>query len=266
MRIAIWPGPGRQWNDILSTARHAAETGWDGVYVMDHFMPHTAAAVPADGPMVEAGTTVAALGALVPRLRIGTLVLSNTYRHPAVVANMAVTIDRISGGRFTLGLGAGWQVNEHQQYGMDLPPVGERIDRFAEAVQVIRSLLDRPRTTFHGKHYQLTDAICEPKPLQQPLPILIGAAGEKRMLRVVAELADIWNTWGTPELIAHKSAVLDRHCGEAGRDRSQIQRTAQALVMFDGAPLAAPPLPAIGGSTAKVARRSSSTRKSASTN
>jgi alkanesulfonate monooxygenase SsuD/methylene tetrahydromethanopterin reductase-like flavin-dependent oxidoreductase (luciferase family) len=238
MRVSIWPGPVGSWHDTLATARHAADSGWDGVYVMDHFMPHTEVATPADHPVIEAGTTIAALAALLPGIRLGTLVLANTYRHPAVVANMAANLDRISGGRFTLGLGAGWQPNEHEQYGIGLPPVGERIDRFAEAVQVIRGLLDNVRTTFDGRYYRMTEASCEPKPVQERLPILIGASGEKRMLRIVAEHADIWNCWGDPDVIARKSAVA---------------RTAQALVVIDGPVPTDLPLPAIGGSPAKLA-------------
>ncbi len=253
MRVSIWPGPVETWDDILATAQHAAGSGWDGVYVMDHFMPFPDVDTPGGHPATEAGSAVAALSAVVPRLRIGTLVLGNTYRHPAVVANMAATIDHISCRRFTLGLGAAWQPNEHEQYGIDLPPITERIDRFAEAVQVIRSLLDNPRTTFDGKYYRLRDATCEPKPVQERLPILIAAGGEKRMLRIVAEYADAWNCWGDPQLIAHKSAVLDRHCAEVGRDPAQIARTAQALVVLDGAEPAGPPMQVIGCSVPKLA-------------
>jgi alkanesulfonate monooxygenase SsuD/methylene tetrahydromethanopterin reductase-like flavin-dependent oxidoreductase (luciferase family) len=130
-----------------------------------------------------------------------------------------------------LGLGAGWQVNEHEQYGIDLPPPGERVERFAEAVAVIRSLLTRPTTTFEGRHYRLTDALCEPKPVQERLPILVGASGD-RMLGVVARHADIWNTWGLPGRIAERSAALTRACEAAGRDPDEITRTAQALVFF----------------------------------
>jgi F420-dependent oxidoreductase-like protein len=230
MRLSIWPSANQPWAELLATAQHAEATGWDGVWVADHFMFNAGGPLPVETPTLEAGSLVAALAATVPRVRIGTLVYGNTYRHPAVVANMAATADQISGGRITLGLGAGWQVNEHQQYGIDLPPTGELIDRFDEAVQIIRGLLTQPTTTFDGKHYRLTDAICEPKPVQSPLPILIGASGEKRMLGVVARLADQWNCWGLPELVAHKSAVLDQHCERIGRDPSEIARTTQALI------------------------------------
>jgi F420-dependent oxidoreductase-like protein len=225
VKFSFWPSTGLPFNEFLDAARHAEETGWDGVYVADHFMPNNG-----EGPILEAATTATAVAALVPRVRIGTLVLGNTYRHPAVVANMAATIDQISGGRLVLGVGAGWQVNEHEQYGITLPPLRERFDRFEEAVQVLRGLLTRQRFSFAGEHYTLTEATCEPKPMQAPLPILIGGGGEKRTLRIVARYADEWNTWGTPETVEHKSAVLADHCAAVGRDPSTIARSAQAVV------------------------------------
>jgi F420-dependent oxidoreductase-like protein len=253
MRFSIWPNAQQPYPDVLDVARHAEATGWDGVYVADHFMVLPAMA-PVDTPTLECATTVTALAALVPRLRVGALVFGNTYRHPAVLANMAATVDHVSGGRFVLGLGAGWQENEHEQYGIELPPPRERLDRFEEALRVIRGLLEQPRTTFAGQYYRLTDAVCEPKPVQRPLPILVGGSGERRMLRIVARHADIWNTWGRPDVIAHKSAVLDRHCAEVGRDPAAIARTAQAHILLDATPdevqarAARSPLPVIGGS------------------
>ncbi|GIE89772.1 LLM class flavin-dependent oxidoreductase [Actinoplanes regularis] len=253
MRISIWPSAGRPWSDILETAHHAERTGWDGVWIADHFMPNAAPGRDLEQPTLEAGSLVAGLAAAVPRVRIGTLVYGNTYRHPAVLANMAATTDHISGGRFTLGVGAGWQVNEHQQYGIELPPTRQLLDRFVEALQVLHGLLRTPRTTLDGEYYQLTDAVCEPKPVQDRLPIMIGAKGEKRMLGVVAEYADLWNTWGLPDLIAHKSAVLDRFCAERGRDPKSIARTAQALVVVNGPVPEGLPVPVIGGSREKLA-------------
>jgi F420-dependent oxidoreductase-like protein len=253
MRFSLWPHANQPYADVLDAARHAETTGWDSVYVADHFMVLPSMA-PEHTPTLECATVVTALAASVPRIRIGALVFGNTYRHPAVLANMAATIDHICGGRFVLGVGAGWQQNEHEQYGIDLPPPRERLDRFEEAVQVIRGLLEQPRTTFAGRHYRLTDAVCEPKPVQRPLPILIGGSGERRMLRIVAERADIWNTWGRPDVIAHKSAVLDRHCAQLGRDPATITRSAQALILLDAKPdevqaqAARSPLPMIGGS------------------
>jgi F420-dependent oxidoreductase-like protein len=258
MRFSIWPGALQPFPDVIEVARHAAETGWHGVYVADHFMAGGSPGTPVTSPTLECGTLVAAIAALVPRLRIGTLVYGNTYRHPAVLANMAATVDQICDGRFTLGVGAGWQENEHRQYGITLPPVRERLDRFEEALQVIHGLLEQPSTTFAGRHYQLTDAVCEPKPVQRPLPILIGGGGERRMLGIVARYANAWNTWGLPELLAHKSAVLDRHCADIGRDPSTIARSAQAQVLVDSdtatveAFAANSPMPVIGGSTQQL--------------
>lgn len=259
MRFSIWPSGYQPFHDVLDVARHAAETGWDGVWIADHFMDNEGGPYGPQAPTVEAGTTVAALAAAVPRVRIGTLVLGNTYRHPAVVANMATTIDHISGGRFTLGLGAGWQENEHRQYGIPLPPVRERVDRFGEALQVVRGLLREPKTSFAGRYYQLSEAICEPKPIQQPLPILVGASGEQRMLRLAARFADHWNCWGLPELVRHKSAVLDSHCDTIGRDPGEILRTAQALVFVTDDQATADrlveriPRPAFGGTPGRLA-------------
>jgi F420-dependent oxidoreductase-like protein len=253
MRVSIWPGAGQRYTEVLEVVGHAEETGWHGVYIADHFMPNPGPGRTAYDPVLECGSLVAALGAVVPRVQIGSLVYGNTYRHPAVLANMAATVDHVTGGRFTLGVGAGWQVNEHEQYGIELPPVKQRLDRFVEALQVLQGLLRQPRTTIDGEYYKLTDAVCEPKPVQDPLPILIGGSGERRMLRIVAQYADMWNTWGRPDLIAHKSAVLDDYCAELGRDPKAIARTAQALTVVDGPVPDDLPMPVIGGSVQQLA-------------
>lgn len=130
MRFSIWPSLQQPWSDVLEVARHAEATGWDGVYVADHFMGSGGDFGPDTTPTHEATASLAALAAVTERVRLGTLVLGNTYRHPAVVANWAATVDHVSGGRLLLGIGAGWQENEHQQYGIELPPPRERLDRF----------------------------------------------------------------------------------------------------------------------------------------
>ena len=180
--------------------------------------------------MLEATAGLAALAASTERVRLGPLVLGNTYRHPAVVANWAVTLDHVSHGRAVLGVGAGWQVNEHEQYGIELPAPGERITRFEEACQVLRGMLDAPPTTVHGQHYRVTDALCSPPPVQRRLPLLIGGKGD-RMLGIVARHADQWNMWGLPDTIEERSAVLDRRCESIGRDPRTVHRSTQALVM-----------------------------------
>ena len=136
------------------------------------------------------------MAAAVPRLRLGPLVLGNTYRHPAVLAKMAATVDHISGGRLVLGLGAGWQENEHLAFGLEYSTVGGRLRRLEEACRVIRSMFDNRRSTIDGKFYQVTEAPLEPKPVQARLPLMIGGGGEKVTLRIVAQHADEWNTWG----------------------------------------------------------------------
>jgi len=230
MRLSIWPLAQQSWEEIVTQTLHAEQTGWDGVYLADHFMGDGGGFGPATTPVLEVTAALAALGALTTRLRVGSLVLGNTYRHPAVVANWAATLDRLTAGRLVLGIGAGWQQNEHQQYGITLPPPGERLERLEEACSVITSLLRDPTTTFHGEHYRLTDALCEPKPVQDPLPLLIGGKGD-RMLGVVARHAQEWNMWGLPTVIAERSRVLDRHCAAIGRDPATIRRSTQALVM-----------------------------------
>ncbi len=232
MRFSIWPSTAQSWEDFYDAAAHAARTGWDGVWAADHFMPATSSV---ERPMLECFTVLSALAASVPRLRIGSLVAGNTYRHPAVLANMVVTLDRVSGGRAVLGLGAGWQQNEHAAYGIDFYDVRTRLARLDEACAVVRHLLDDERSDFDGRFYTLTDAPLEPKPVQQHLPLLVGGGGEKVTLRIVARWADEWNTWGHPEVLVAKSGALERHCETIGRDPTRIARSAQVLVDLDGA-------------------------------
>jgi F420-dependent oxidoreductase-like protein len=229
MRFSFWPNAAQSWSDILATAQHAERTGWDGVYVADHFLPSIG---DDSGPTLECWGLMAGLAAAVPRVRIGSLVCGNTYRHPAVLANQAATVDQISGGRLVLGLGAGWQENEHEAYGIELQSAGPRLDRLEEACRVVKGLLTQPRTTFDGTYYSVRNAPCEPKPVQERLPLLIGGGGEKRTLRIAAQFADEWNVWGMPELLAEKGSVLQRHCDDVGRDPGEIAHSAQALLFM----------------------------------
>lgn len=255
MRFSFWPSANNSWDELLDLCRHAEATGWDGIWFADHFMPNQA---DTSAPTAEVWTAITALAALVPRVRIGTLVCGNTYRHPAVLAKMAAGVDIISGGRLVLGIGAGWQENEHQAYGIPFYTAGERLRRLDEACQVIRGLLSNGRTSFAGRYYRLEDAPLEPKPVQRPLPLLVGGGGEKVTLRIAARYADEWNTWGTPATLRHKMAVLDRHCADIGRDPATIQRSAQALLFLGDDPSvmerarAAAPRPAIAGTADEV--------------
>jgi alkanesulfonate monooxygenase SsuD/methylene tetrahydromethanopterin reductase-like flavin-dependent oxidoreductase (luciferase family) len=172
--------------------------------------------------MFEAWELLAAWGALTTRVRLGTLVTGNTYRHPPVLAKMVATLDHITNGRAILGLGAAWHEGEHAMYGLPFPTTGGRLARMDEAARVLRLLLDEPVASFAGKHYVLKDAIAEPKPVQKRLPLLIGGGGEQKTLRTVARYADYWHGHGTPEVIAHKLEVLARHCAEVRRDVNEI--------------------------------------------
>jgi F420-dependent oxidoreductase-like protein len=228
---------GQQYTDFpsyLELWQTAEELGLDWASVFDHFMP-----IQADptGPCFEGMTLLAAMAAHTRRLRCGMIVVGVTYRHPAVLANMAATIDHVSGGRLELGIGGAWYELEHEQYGIPFPPIGRRLAMMGETAVILKSLWTQERTTFDGRHYQLRDAMCEPKPLQRPrIPLWIGGSGERVTLRHVAAQADGWNTFLTPlDEFDHKLEVLDRHCAEVGRDRAEIriQLVAQAVLGAD---------------------------------
>ena len=229
MRFSFWPNPSQPYGEVLALARHVESTGWDGLWYADHFMPNAADTTAA---WPEAWTTLSAIGAIVPRLRIGTLVTGNTYRHPAVLAKMAATLDHITAGRVVLGLGSGWQENEHQQYGLPFYTVAERLQRLDEACAVIKALYTQTTANFEGRFYQLKNASLEPKPVQQPLPLLIGGGGEQVTLKITAKWADEWNVWGTPATLKQKMAILDGHCKTMGRDPRSIKRSAVALLFM----------------------------------
>jgi len=223
---------GQTWAGVLDLWRHLEATGWDIACVTDHFMPNTKER---EGAMLEAWSTLSALSALVPRMRVGTIVLGNTYRHPAVVAKMAAQVDIISGGRLVLGLGAGWQKNEHEAYGIPFTTLRERLERLDEACQVMTSLWTERRSNFKGRYYQLSDAPLDPKPVQTPRPeLMIGGGGERVTLRIAAKHADHSNIWGGPAVHAKKGAILDAHCAAVGRDPKTITRSANmALLITD---------------------------------
>ena len=231
MRFAIFTGLGlTTWDAVRELWTHVDRSGWDAACVTDHFMPNTPDKV---GDVMECWTTLAALAPLVPRMRIGTIVSGNTYRHPAVLAKMAAQIDIISGGRLICGLGAAWQQNEHDAYGIPFYTVQERLARLDEACQVLKALWTQDRGNFKGRYYQLTDAPLAPKPVQRPYPeLMIGGGGEKVTLKIVARHADHWNVWGGPDVLARKGALLDGYCRAAGRDPKSITRSANMALLF----------------------------------
>ena len=199
--------------------------GFDCAGLCDHFMPTNG---DDDGWYHEGWTLLAALAARVPRVRLSILVTGNTYRHPALLAKEAATVDHISGGRLDLGIGAGWFAREHDAYGWELHEPGERVDKFEEALQVIDALFRQRRTTFQGRFYQLDDAPFQPKPIQKRMPIMIGCQ-RPRMLRLVAKYADIWNVNHNAAAMREMGATLNRACAEVGRDPREIRWSAFAF-------------------------------------
>ncbi|MGW6331277.1 LLM class F420-dependent oxidoreductase [Nocardia rhamnosiphila] len=228
MRFAFKTSPqDTTWADMLAVWRAADdieiyESGW----TFDHFYPIFSDST---GPCLEGWTTLTALAQATQRLRLGTMVTGVHYRHPAVLANMAASLDIISGGRLELGIGAGWNEEESGAYGIPLGTITERMDRFEEACQVLIGLLSRETTDFDGEFYQLTGARNEPKGPQRPHPpICIGGNGEKRTLRITARYAQHWNfVNGTTAEFARKRDVLAAHCADIGRDPKEILLSAQ---------------------------------------
>jgi F420-dependent oxidoreductase-like protein len=214
--------------DLRAFWQVADEGGFDHLWTFDHF-----AAVGRDPerPVYEAWTMLGAMAEATERVRIGCIVTGNTYRHPGVLAKMAVTVDHLSGGRLEFGIGGAWVEFEHTMFDLEFRTPGWRIDRLEEACQVLKLLWTEERPSFEGSHYVLREAVGNPKPLQKPWPpIWIGGSGERKTLRVVAEHADVWNVpdRGVDES-ARLSGVLDRHCADVGRDPADIRRSVQII-------------------------------------
>ena len=224
IRFGIQTGQqGVEWSQMLDLWRKADAWGYDSLWNFDHFY---AIFMPPESPCLEGWTTLAALAQATSRARVGTLVSGNTYRHPCVTAKMAATLDHVSGGRFNLGIGAGWFELEHRAFGIDFKTVGARLAALDEACRIIKSMLTEERTTFHGVHYTVTDALGFPKPVQRPRPpIMIGGRGERVLLRIVAEHADMWNSYGHAEQMRQLIDVIRRHGDAVGRDPDQIEKT-----------------------------------------
>lgn len=229
MKFSLWASNSRAWFEVVDLAAYVESVGWHGFWLPDHFMSHTADDSPGVEPALDCWTVLAAVAVAVPNLRLTSMVSPVTIHHPVVLAKRVVTVDQISNGRAVLGLGAGWQVNEHRGYGFDLRQPAERVTHFIEAIRVIRELLDNERANLTGRWYTLTDATFEPKPVQSPLPVLVGTAGS-RMLRTVARYANAWNTWGSPSTVAAATERFLMACEAEGRDPASIRRSAQALV------------------------------------
>ncbi len=219
IQTAQW---GAEFADILAVWQHAERLGYRSAWLMDHFVPVVA---PDTEPMLESWVALSALLARTSTVRGGVLVSANTFRHPALLAHMAATADRVSGGRLEVGLGAAWNAEEHRARGIPFPPTADRMGMLEEACQVLRLLWGQPVADFAGTYYRLEAATCEPKPAQARLPLLIGGRGERRTLRTVARYADRWNGSGSVEMLAHSAAVLAEHCAREGRDPGTVALT-----------------------------------------
>src|SRR5215207_3438370 len=214
-------GQRTSWPELLARTRETEVLGFDGLFLVDHFY----GLFDVMDPTHEAYTMLAALAPFTQSLRLGVLVCGNTYRNPAFLLKQAVTVDHISGGRVDFGVGAGWTEREHEAYGWEFPSARERVDRFAEALEIWDRLQREERTTYEGEYYQILDAPFEPKPLQRPqMPLLIGGSGP-RMLRLTARYADIWNVVGNPDDVAVVNQRLDAACAAEGRDPASLVRT-----------------------------------------
>jgi F420-dependent oxidoreductase-like protein len=226
------------WQEFLDTWREADRIEvFESAWSWDHFYP---LAPPYDGPNLEGWTMLAALAQATTRLRLGAMVNGMHHRHPAVTANMAATLDIISGGRFVLGMGAGWNEMESNAYGIELGTLRQRFDRFDEGIEIIRSLLDNTVTDFSGAHFTVTGAWCEPKPVQDKLPLVIGGKGRTRTLRTVARWADQWDMTfpDAPAAWRELDEVLRGHCEALGRDQSEITRSVHLGFDPDATPAA----------------------------
>ena len=231
MKFSVWPNQSRTPDEVLDLAAYADDAGWHCLWYADHYMPNTGDESFGPGDVHECWSMLPAVAAVTNRLRLGPLVAPTSVHHPALLANRAATIDRLSHGRFTLGMGAGWQINEHTAYGIDLEAAGPRVSRFEESIQIVRSLLDNNRTTYHGDFYDVTDAPCDPKPVQDRVPILVGT-GSPRMLGITARHAQEWNTWGAPDLAADRRSVFVEACEAADTDPDSLHTSVQSLVFM----------------------------------
>lgn len=217
------------YETMTHVAQTADESGYESIWLVDHF--HTTR--PSQEVTFECWTTTAALARDTKRVRIGQLVTCNNYRNPALLAKMASTVDVLSHGRLTIGIGAGWHESEYRAYGYDFPDAPERLRQLREAVQIILAMWTQDEAHFDGTYYQVHGAINQPKGVQQPhIPLLIGGAGEQVTLKLVAQYADACNITGDFATIEHKLAVLKRHCEAVGRDYNSIHRTAETLCLL----------------------------------
>jgi alkanesulfonate monooxygenase SsuD/methylene tetrahydromethanopterin reductase-like flavin-dependent oxidoreductase (luciferase family) len=219
------------WPELMSIGREIDELGFDELWSNDHLLPQAAGGVGAlgelDGPVFEGWSVLFGWAGITRYARMGCLVSGGAYRNPGLLVKMATALDHATDGRAALGLGAGWFEREHRAFGYEFPPIGQRLDRLADAAGICRGLLDGAAVTHEGDWFSALDARNDPPPVQSRLPLAIGGSGEKRTLRVVAQYADIWNAdQDDPESFRRRNGILDEHCRTVGRDPNTIERTA----------------------------------------
>ena len=220
--LQIW-SQHTDWPSFRDAALAAERNGWDSVWTWDHLL---AIFGPWEQPIFEGWSVLSALGPITTRVRLGLMVGANTFRNPGVTAKLATTLDHVSDGRAVLGIGAAWFEREHDAFGIDFgASPGERIGWLDEAVMLMRRLFDGERVDHVGPRYTMHDALCEPRPVQARLPILIGGSGRRKTLRTVAERADAWNTSGSLEEVTDALTTLEQHCADVGRDPTTIEKT-----------------------------------------
>lgn len=218
--------PAQLRDELAATADAAEAAGLSWLSVMDHYFQMESAGFPRTDPMLEAYTTLGFLAGRTSTVQLGVLVTGVTYRHPGLLAKIGATLDVLSGGRATLGIGAAWYEKEHQAFGVPFPPLAERFERLEEALRICRQMWDPEQTgPFEGAHYQLAETICSPLPLSKP-EIMVGGSGERKTLRLVAQYADACNLFSASlDELTHKLEVLRGHCEAVGRDPKEIRVT-----------------------------------------
>ena len=217
-KISLILSATHEWETIKKLASRAQELNYHSVWFGDHLALH--------GPRFECWTLISALSSVLETLRVGPLVLSNSFRNPALLAKMAATLDVISDGRLEMGIGAGWRKEEYEAYGYDYPSPVVRIKQMAEGIRIMKLMWTEERPSFEGKYYSIKDCECLPKPVQKPHPPLtVGGWGEKYTLRVVAEEADRCNFYGSPKQYKHLLDVLHDHCEAVGRNFNEIEKS-----------------------------------------